>query len=45
MLMTHHDDKIVKVMRQNKWTLCYLTVVCTAILIINIYYSVKGQQS
>lgn len=35
------DDKILYLARRNKWTLCYLAVVCTALLIINITYIVR----
>lgn len=36
-----HDDKILYLARRNKWTLCYLAVITTAILVLNIYYIVK----
>jgi hypothetical protein len=35
------DDKILYLARRNKWTLCYLALICTTLLVINIYYLVK----
>ena len=36
------DDRLLHIARKNKWTLCYLACISTAILLINIYYMVKG---
>ena len=36
-----NDEKILYLARRNKWTLCYLAVVSTILLLLNIYYLVK----
>lgn len=35
------DDKILYIARRNKWTLCYLAVICTLLLIVNITWIVR----
>ena len=35
------EEKILYIARRNKWTLCYLAVITTAILCFNVYYLVK----